>query len=171
MSSLIVVDLPVPPSVNRIWRVNKAGNRDAVHWNQLKHAIQRRKQNVIKSDLYKRWLKQADALAMATGALKNVPMIKGRFSALIVIATDDIEADPPFDVDNRSKGVLDWAQSRKLIFNDRLCMEITVRWGARWEAPTGARLRLMAWKTPDNAPPVANEGNPARAAHDAPQAD
>ncbi len=151
MTTLIVVDLPVPPSTNRIWRVNKAGKKDALHWNQLRRTEQRRKRHVTKSEIYKRWLREADKLAMATGALKGVSMIKGKFSALLVIATDDMEADPPFDVDNRSKGVLDWAQSKKLIFNDRLCMEITVRWGARWEAPTGARLRLLAWKTPENA--------------------
>lgn len=169
MPILTVVDLPVPPSVNRIWRQNKAGKRDVPKWNARTYQMQARVRHVIKSELYRKWIKEANALAMATGALKGVQMIRGKFTALIVIACDDLERDPPFDIDNRSKGVLDWAQAQRLIENDRFCMEVTVRWGARWEAPTGARLRLLQWKVPD-APPVANEGNTSGQANEKPQA-
>lgn len=169
MPILTVVDLPVPPSTNRIWRHRKAGKEDIPKWNAGKFAIQNRKRHVHRSDLYKKWIKEANALAMATGALKGVPMIRGKFTALIVIATDNMDGDPPFDIDNRSKGVLDWAQAQRLIENDRYCMEVTVRWGPRWEAPTGAKLRLLQWKVPD-APAVEEQGTKAGAAPQAAQA-
>lgn len=130
MAIVTRVHLPLPPSVNRIWRASRAG----------KHKVSRSAQ-------YRAWIKRADALALATAALRGVPTINGRFVALITLALDpviaaDVAREPPFDLDNRIKGVLDWAQSRRLIGNDRRCMELTVRWGAPGEAPYGCKLTL-----------------------------
>jgi len=74
-------------------------------------------------------------------------MIKGRFTAEITLPLKqeiarDPKRDPPFDIDNRCKGVLDWAQSRALIAQDRRCMSVTTRWGSSDEAPWGCRLTL-----------------------------
>lgn len=112
----IVLDLPTPISVNRIWRVAKAGH-------------------VIKSHVYKRWIKEADAMLLELGQLKGVKPITGKFTALIVVKRCNL------DIDNANKGVLDFLESRNFILNDKLCEEVTARWG---DAPTGCRVTVRA---------------------------
>lgn len=114
--NVLTVDLPLPISVNRIWRANKAG-----------------KKRVSISPEYANWKRHADMLVMSMGALRGVRRIHGKFEARIVIQRT------PGDLDNRIKGVLDWAQSRELIDDDKFCERITAEWG---EAPTGCRLTL-----------------------------
>lgn len=109
----IVLDLPAPISVNRIWRKTKAG--------------------VIKSKAYDRWIARADAMLLELDQIKGVQTITGRFTALIIVKRSNL------DLDNNSKSVLDFLQSRKFIANDRFCEELTLRWG---EAPTGARVTV-----------------------------
>jgi Holliday junction resolvase RusA-like endonuclease len=43
------------------------------------------------------------------------------------------------DLDNNSKVCLDFLQSRNFIVDDKLCEELTLRWG---EAPTGCRVTV-----------------------------
>jgi len=114
----IVLDLPTPISVNRIWRKTKAG--------------------VIKSKDYEKWIKHADAMLLELGQIKGVRSIQGRFSALIIVKRSNL------DLDNNAKSVLDFLQSRHFITNDRLCEELTLRWG---EAPTGCRVTVRALPT------------------------
>lgn len=109
----IVLDLPAPISVNRIWRKTKTG--------------------VIKSDAYHKWIRRADAMILETGQLKGLKTIVGPFTALLVVKRSNL------DLDNNSKVVLDFAQSRRFIANDKLCEELTLRWG---DAPSGCRLTL-----------------------------
>jgi len=111
----IVLDLPPPISVNRIWRKSKAG--------------------VIKSMAYLRWIKRADAMLLEFGQLKGVRPIPGKFTALILVKRSNL------DLDNNSKSVLDFLQSRNFIVNDKLCEELTLRWG---DAPTGCRVTVKA---------------------------
>lgn len=112
----IEVDLPMPPSVNRIWRANRAG-----------------KNKVSISPEYDQWRRHADRLAMALGSCRGVKKIMGKFEAKIVLKRQK------GDLDNRVKGVLDWAQSRELIRDDQDCERLIVEWG---EAPHGCRLIL-----------------------------
>lgn len=114
LPSDIVLDLPTPISVNRIWRVAKAGH-------------------VIKSHVYKRWIKEADAMLLDLGQLKGVKPITGKFTALIVVKRVKM------DLDNSAKCLLDYLQNRNFILNDDLCQELTLRWG---DAPTGARVTV-----------------------------
>lgn len=114
----IEVHLPMPPSVNRIWRSNKAG-----------------KKRVSISPEYKSWRVQADRLAMALGSCKGVKKIQGKFEAEIILKRIN------GDLDNRAKGLLDWAQSRELIADDGLCEKLTMQWG---DAPHGCLLILRA---------------------------
>lgn len=121
---VIVVDLPLPPSVNRIWQRNKAG-----------------KKKVSRSPAYTRWIKAADALVMATGAHKGVKTIRGPFNALIELSRaklSEIGGDP----DNRVKAILDYAQRIALIANDRNAEETRVRKADHENCPYGARLTL-----------------------------
>jgi len=109
----IVLDLPPPISVNRIWRKTKTG--------------------VIKSDAYHRWVKRADAMLIELGQLKGVRQITGKFTALIVVRRSNL------DLDNNAKVALDFLQSRNFIVNDKFCEELTLRWG---DAPTGCRVTV-----------------------------
>lgn len=122
----IVIDLPMPPSVNRIWRARRAG-----------------KARVSISPEYDQWKRHADRLAIATGACRGVKKIMGKFEAQIVLQRQR------GDLDNRVKGVLDWAQSRELTHDDQNCERLVVEWG---EAPHGCRLTIrpvaLVWVSP-----------------------
>lgn len=109
----IVLDLPAPPSVNRLWRVAKS--------------------SVIKSTTYNRWVKSADDMLMELGQLRGVKPIAGKFTALIIVKRSNK------DLDNHSKAVLDFLQSRCFVVNDKLCEELILRWG---DAPTGCRVTV-----------------------------
>lgn len=109
----IVLDLPPPISVNRIWRKTKTG--------------------VIKSSAYTKWIARADAMLIEMDQIKGVRPIAGKFTSLIVVRRSNL------DLDNNSKVVLDFLQSRNFIVNDKLCEELTLRWG---EAPTGCRVTV-----------------------------
>lgn len=108
-----VLDLPPPISVNRIWRKTKTG--------------------VIKSDAYQKWIRRADAMLLETGQLKGLKTIVGPFTALIIVKRSNL------DLDNNSKCLLDFVQSRNFIVDDKFCEELTLRWG---NAPSGCRLTL-----------------------------
>lgn len=114
----IVLDLPMPISVNRIWRAHKSG-----------------KGHVSISPEYRRWKNEADALAMSTAQFRGLKPITGKFEAKIVVKRS------AGDIDNRGKGVLDWLQSRGVILDDKHCERITLEWG---DAPTGCRVSLWA---------------------------
>lgn len=119
------IHLPMPPSVNRIWRSNKAGKR-----------------MVSRSPLYREWIQSADDLSLVLAQLRGIKRIPGRFTAEITLPFDDRGQDPPFDIDNRIKGVLDWAQSRELVVNDRRAMAVNIKWGKPADAPYGCKLEL-----------------------------
>lgn len=116
----IVLDLPPPISTNRLWRSTKSQNS---------------RMAVYKSGPYKQWIKRADAMLIEMGQLVGVKPIVGKFSALILLKPSAL------DLDNNSKCLLDFLQSRNFIVDDKLCQELTLRWG---DAPTGARVTLRA---------------------------
>ena len=112
----LMIDLPWPPSVNRIWRSQKAGKR-----------------RVYLAPEYASWKKAADILAISLGQVKHFKRINGGFEAHIILQRRR------GDIDNRVKAILDWAQSRELILDDSNCERLLVE---RGEAPHGARLIL-----------------------------
>jgi Holliday junction resolvase RusA-like endonuclease len=112
----IIIDLPTPISVNRIWRANRAG-----------------KKRVSISPEYASWMRNADNLALSTGQFRGLKTIVGKFEAHIVLKR------VRGDLDNRAKGVLDWLQSRSVIVDDKFCERLTLEWG---EAPTGCRVTV-----------------------------
>lgn len=114
----IVIDLPCPPSVNRIWRANRAGPK-----------------KVSLSPEYRRWKDQADKMVLATGSFRGLKRLNGKFEAHITIKR------VAGDIDNRAKGVLDWLQSRGVVENDKHCERLTIAWG---DAPTGCRVTVRA---------------------------
>lgn len=119
----IVIDLPFPPSVNRIWRgVRRRDGGNAV----------------MLSPEYRQWKDAADALALLRRACRDSNRVKGPFEATILL---NMEAGIG-DVDNRIKAVLDWLQSRQVVENDSLCMELTIRWALPELAPDGCRVTV-----------------------------
>lgn len=116
----IVLDLPMPPSVNRIWRANRAGPN-----------------KVSRSPEYKQWIAHADHVAMSMGQFRGLKTIVGPFEAKIVLQRQR------GDLDNRSKGILDWLQSRGVIADDKFCERLVLEWG---DAPTGCRVTVTPRK-------------------------
>ena len=114
-----ILDLPLPPSTNRIWARSPGG--------------------ITLSKDYRIWKENADKFVLFTGAWWRATKITGRFTAEIVL--DANERKRAGDLDNRIKATLDWCQSRELIRNDSDCDALTVCWG---EAPTGCRVTLRA---------------------------
>lgn len=114
----IVLDLPAPPSVNRLRLIGK-GTKTRI--------------SVTKSVVYRNWIREADALAMATGQFRGLKSIRGKFEAIIILKRSNV------DLDNHSKGLLDWLQSRNVIENDKYCERLTLAWG---DAPAGCRVTV-----------------------------
>jgi Holliday junction resolvase RusA-like endonuclease len=121
----IVLDLPFPPSMNRIWR---AGGRKSTGG-----------RTVYRSDEYLDWMREADNLVMARRAFPK-RKIHGAFSAEVTLSRK-----VRGDVDNRIKALLDFLQSREIIKNDSNCKRLTVE---RGEAECGCQVVLHPWQQP-----------------------
>jgi Holliday junction resolvase RusA-like endonuclease len=119
-----VMDLPFPPSTNKIWAPRKGGGGQ-----------------LMRSGKYSSWLKKADKVVVVNGSWRHRVRMPGRFTALILL---DQQKRARSDCDNRIKGVLDWAQKVDLIKNDQLCDEVTARWVPTHQAPAGCRLVLRS---------------------------
>jgi Holliday junction resolvase RusA-like endonuclease len=113
-----VLDLPPPPSVNRIWR-NNAGN--------TANAVSR-------APAYKAWIKDAGMAVLVDGLLRGRKTIPGRFTAMIEIRRGAVQGD----LDNRVKALFDFAQSHLFISNDKNLEAYTVRWSEN----TGRGVRM-----------------------------
>src|SRR5262245_9169230 len=91
-----VVDLPMPPSLNHIWKYSR--------------------KRVRPSPIYERWKEQADKHALMQRVHRGGRIIKGRFEAFVFYSERRFGQ---LDLDNLAKAPLDWAQSRALIANDK----------------------------------------------------
>jgi Holliday junction resolvase RusA-like endonuclease len=116
----IVLDLPRPPSVNRM--MQKLGN---------------------KSPQVKAWTAEADyqfyaARAARRGTPREIVPVKGLFEARFIFQRSSRRGD----IDNRVKPLLDWLQRVGLIENDAMCERLVEEWG---QAPLGVRVRLREW--------------------------
>ena len=118
----IVLDLPAPPSTNRIWMRAKAGKRA-----------------VFTSPEYKRWKRNADDLIAAMAQFRGVKPIRGTFEAEIILS----EKHTHTDLDNSAKAVLDYAVRCNLVTDDapKYLRRLVMGWGY---APHGCRLTIKA---------------------------
>lgn len=112
---MIVLDLPFPPSTNRLWRQRNRG--------------------VYLAPEYKKWMREADAMLMAASALRGVKKIYGPFTAFITLD----RGQRRMDLDNAIKGCLDFCQRIEVIANDSHCERLVCEWGV---APAGCRVTL-----------------------------
>lgn len=117
---LLVVDLPVPPSVNRIWRSRNVKGRVRVY----------------KDPRYDRWL-QEFWFYWNKNKPQNYTPIEGEFEAEILIC-------PKYkrDADNSAKAVLDGAQTIGIIKNDSQARKVTQELVGKDRAPSGCRLKI-----------------------------
>jgi Holliday junction resolvase RusA-like endonuclease len=111
----MILDLPKPPSVNRIWRHRQG--RKAPYLDTR----------------YARWKRTCDNICMFRGWHKTP--IKGHYTAIVTID----ETKRVGDIDNRIKVVLDFLKQAGITEDDSLCDEVTARFGF---APEGCRVEL-----------------------------
>jgi hypothetical protein len=113
-SSIAVLDLPPPPSVNETGRDYGPGTA-ALH----------------------RWHRVADAEVLAQGGMRRLPRIGGRYQVLVTLDERNCRAD----LDNGIKALIDYARRIELVRDDspKYLRRLVVEWG---EAPTGCRLTL-----------------------------
>jgi Holliday junction resolvase RusA-like endonuclease len=118
-----VIDLPFPPSTNRLWR----------HY----------RRRIVPSPEYQAWIKQADGLAMFQKVGRLAGKIDGPFFADFALSkTYRMNRGRRRDVDNCLKAALDWAERVGLIRDDADCEGGTFKWCAAQDAPEGLRLTL-----------------------------
>ena len=122
---IVTIDLPFPPSVNRIWRVGT--NRSTG------------KRFVYRSKPYMKWLREADAQWMAQKPRGAFKMIEGPFKARIMLSRPDKRRR---DDSNYHKVVMDFAQRVGIIKDDANCLETRSGWVMDEEAPIGMRLKI-----------------------------
>lgn len=113
----ITLDLPVPPSVNRVRKIDYAGRRAV-----------------------KAWQNTSDAYVMAAKGRTNEPLRLRkieRFEAVVVLS----EHHTRIDLDNSLKCLIDYLKHLDLIVDDgpKYMRQITVRWGL---APMGCRITV-----------------------------
>src|SRR5215207_1569991 len=114
----ITIDLPVPPSVNKIWTIGKD---------------HRGRPNQYLNKKYQQWIKDAD-WSRHLSAARNKKII-GPYKVRIIL-----DHNIRGDLDNRIKAFLDWAGKRAgITSDDKLCAGLAVEWGT---VPAGCRLKL-----------------------------
>jgi Holliday junction resolvase RusA-like endonuclease len=121
----MVLDLPFPPSVNRLWR---SSGKDA-------------SSRVYLAPGYVRWKKTADAL-MYTNRGWQSQRVSGYFTADILVCPP--KGHPRGDLDNRVKAILDYLQRVGIIADDKYCQRLTIEWVDAPRAPEGARVTVRA---------------------------
>ena len=122
---IVTIDLPFPPSVNRIWRIgiNRKTGKRFIH----------------RSKRYVSWLKQANLEWMAQKPRGPFKTITTPFKTHLKLSRPDKRRR---DDGNYHKVVMDWAQRAQIIKDDCLSLETRIGWVEDVEAPMGARLIL-----------------------------
>src|SRR5215469_16582151 len=99
-----VLDLPVPPTVNRVRRAHGRGSK-----------------------LLQEWKRQAGMAVMAAGGLRKFTKMPDRFEVILVL-----DESAPIDLYACAKYTIDFARDLGLIQNDdkRFLRRVTIEWGA-----------------------------------------
>lgn len=117
---MITLDLPLPPSANRIWRYVPGSTR------------------TVLSEAYQDWKRAADQFAQYQLGAGHREPISGPFAVTITL---DRKRHGRGDPDNRIKGALDYLQRAGVVANDKYLERLTLQYG---EAPEGMRLVVEA---------------------------
>ena len=117
----IALNLPLPPSTNRIWRSGKSKSGKVV---------------VYRDKKYLAWQKAAGwSLAEQKISLFVPKPINKPYRMTLEVAARG-------DVDNRIKAIGDLLQSMGVVVNDSLCESVLAKKVTKEEAPTGCRIIL-----------------------------
>lgn len=116
--STVTLELPWPPSVNRIWRQGKL------------------KGQVYLDPDYRGWRLDADKTIMVARRNGNA-RVWGRFTAKLIL--DERQRRKNSDADNRVKVVMDALQRMMVIDDDALADKVSVEWGKA----NGVRVELQ----------------------------
>jgi crossover junction endodeoxyribonuclease RusA len=100
---MLKIEIPFPPSVNRLWRASERGG-------------------VYRSPEYVRWREQA---CWVIASQCRSERFRGAFKLTILLVQP---SKRHMDLDNRIKAVLDALASAGVIANDRHCRWIEARW-------------------------------------------
>ncbi len=121
----ITLDMPIPPSTNRLWRSGRKNGKTFVY----------------QSSTYKLWITQADVLFLQQkkGPIK---MLRGPFKMTLHLLRPS--NNTRMDIDNRIKAALDYAVRLGLIEDDSYLQYGEFGWGTRDQAPHGCRLTLTS---------------------------
>ena len=118
----IVIDLPFPPSTNRL------------------HGRSPTSRKYYRRGKYESWLQHADQMVLLHGSLPRTRLDEN-FEATLLF---DEAAGKNSDLDNRIKAVLDWAVSREIVTDDRYCRRLVAQWVPHMRAPHGCMLILRS---------------------------
>lgn len=119
----ITLDLPLPPSVNRLWKIGK--NRKSG------------KRQMYRSPEYERWLVAAGWEVQRQKPGLPVKTIHGLYSLSV-----RLRLGVGSDLDNRIKAISDLLQAQGIIENDKLCRKLEVIWED--DLPVECRITLAA---------------------------
>lgn len=123
----ITLDLPLPPSLNKIWRP----------------AIIRGKPAMVKRAEYEKWIADSTLLVRSQARGKGWMKIQGPF---MTISRMTEVGRGQRDIDNYTmKAILDLCQRTGVIANDKLNKAGGYLWG---EAPLGIRVTLVPVQEP-----------------------
>lgn len=125
----ITVDLPRPPSLNRLWRFGRGRSKSGKPW-------------MYPSREYVNWRKEADKHWLMAKTRAPIKHILGPFQTEVILT----RGSHRIDQDNLLKALLDWAQKVEIIENDRHNQETLIRYG---EAPLGVKLIIKPVDTLD----------------------
>jgi Holliday junction resolvase RusA-like endonuclease len=116
---MTILDIPVPPSVNRSRMINRAA-----------------------LSIIDTWQKRCDVLLMANGQYRAATKFTGPFELEITLDEQQCAAD----LDNIIKAAVDYLRRVELIRNDspQYFRRLLVQWG---DAPEGCRLELSKPRT------------------------
>lgn len=120
--SPVVLELPMPPSVNSIWRARRNSNG---------------KPGFYLDPKYKAWKLACDAVfwTLHPRPVSIVSPVK------VEITLSPSHARVTSDTDNRVKACLDFLQRAGIIANDNQVKDVRAHWG---EAPRGCRVTVEA---------------------------
>jgi Holliday junction resolvase RusA-like endonuclease len=122
----ITLDLPMPPSVNRIWRKRRWG--------------------MMRSEEYLTWMEEADVLVLSARAYPK-HKIGGAYEMDLLL-----NVTHRGDGDNRIKAVGDWLESRDIVRNDVDCRKGSWEWVEPERAPLGCRVTIRALQEGEYVP-------------------
>lgn len=121
----ITLDLPAPPSVNRLWKIGKNKGTG--------------KGRLYRSPEYTRWILEAGLVLLTQKPKLSPKGISGPYSMILRLKPKNSGLA---DADNYLKATSDLLQAHNIIENDRLCRKLLVLWDEK--LPVACRVTIKS---------------------------